>query len=1052
MTQGGVTGGIKMRAGASLWAFLMGTAVAIAPTLASAQSERTFDLPAQLATTAITTLAEQGGVQILVDEAVTRGVRTGAVRGSQSVEQALTQLLRDTPLGWVKTGLTTYSIVQREGFDAGATPDILVQGRREWTLNTGIKRTENDSQPFIVIDGEQIRKSGAPDLESFLRNTLSVNSAASTAEQGNFASSPNRSSINLRGLGERETLILIDGRRLAGTSNSDGTIGQPTIIGIPLAAVERIEVLASSASGIYGNGATGGVINIIMRRDYRGAEATLTYSDTFAGGGRGIRADMTGGLSLENGRTNLTFSGSYNRTSPLLYRDRTDLVVGARRQAFANNPDFFRFVPPLGATPNLRSDGFAPLKLDDRFGGGTLSSYLTSLPDGYRGVAQDGLDALIANAGTYSLDLSDDALTGGGRSELLFGVEQIAASTAVRRDFNDWLKVYGELSFTRAVSRARTNPLSSTIRLAADAPNNPFVQDVFVTVPFDGADTRTIDRTLHTYRGVLGAIVKLPGKWQAVLDYSRGRNTSDVEDTPPRISAAGLAQFQSGAQDVLRDVRLAPALTYQYLDVPFGTMQTQTRNDIANLSLRLAGPLPVGLPGGKPTVTLSIERSTQNQAADSFADNNFDFSTVRLSPSGRQRIDAAYGEINLPILGGEKHLPLIHELLLTVSGRYERYRETGSPYGSCYQASGLLPTLDLDALCPVPPATATTQRSRFDPSVSVRWQPTGGVTLRASYATGYLTPRLTDLVKVREERVYLAATDALRGNETIGIEDLDSPGNFYLPGSRGGNPNLDPETSKTLTAGIILQPAFAPGLRLSADWTRIRKRNNYADPAQLLFPATPEEQAAFDSFLTRYPDRVTRGQPSGGFTVGPITSIDASLANLVGSNSETIDFAGSYTRPLLGGGITLDARATYVKELSLQEAPGGPTEDYAGVITNDFIFLRGGFGAMRWKGAGSLQWASSRVNLMWQTRFFDSYYVSLDRQVSLGLGSATVPSQTYHDISGSYTFANGFRLRATVNNVFNKHPPRDTTNTVFLYSSFGDPRLANYQLTLSKAF
>lgn len=1027
-------------------------AAAIAPALASAQAARTFDLPAQPASTAITALAEQGGVQILVDEAVIRGVQTGAVRGSQTIEQALMQLLRDTPLEWVKTGPTTYSVVQREGFDAGATPDILVQGRREWTLNTGIKRTENDSQPFIVIDGEQIRKSGAPDLESYLRNSLSVNSAASTAEQGNFASAANRSTINLRGLGERETLILIDGRRLAGTSNSNGNIGQPTIIGIPLAAVERIEVLASSASGIYGNGATGGVINIIMRRDFRGAEASVTYSDTFAGGGRGVRADLTGGVSLENGRTNLTFSGSYNRTSPLLYRDRADLILGSRRQAFANDPTLFRFSPPLSATPNLRSEGYVPLQLDERFGGATLPSYFTSLPDGFRGVAQDGVAGLVANAGTYALDLSNNAATGGGRDQLLFGVEQMAGSVAARRDLNGWLKLYGELSYTRAVSTTRANPLASNIRLAADAPNNPFTQDVFVTVPFEGVDNRRLDRTLQTYRGVLGAIVKLPGSWQAVLDYSRSRNTTDVDDTPPRISAAGLAQFQDGVQDILRDVRLASALRYQYADVPFGTSQSPTRNDIANLSLRLAGPVPVSLPGGKPTVTLSAERSTQKQAADSFLNNDIELSTARISPPGRQRIDAAYGEINLPILGGEKRLPLIHELLLTVSGRFERYRETGSPYGFCYQEAGLLPTLDLGALCPFAPPFATTSQSRFDPSISVRWQPTSGITLRASYATGYLTPNLTDLVKTSQERIYLGATDALRGNETIGTEDLDSPGNFYLPGSRGGNPDLNPETSKTLTLGIILQPAFVPGLRLSADWTRIRKRNNYADPEQLLFPATIEEQAAFDAFLARYPDRVTRGQPSGGFAVGPITSIDASLANLVGSNSETIDFAGSYTRPLLGGGITLDAQATYVKDLSLQEAPGGPTDDYAGVITNDFIFLRGGFGAMRWKGAGSLQWASSRVNLMWQTRFFDSYYVLLNRGVSRGLGSATVPSQTYHDISGSYTFGDGFRLRATVNNVFNKHPPRDTTNTVFLYSSFGDPRLANFQLTLSKAF
>ncbi len=1033
-----------------LVATALGSPALIVP--AFAQATRAFDVPSQPATNSIAALARQADAQILIEEGLARGIQTNALTGSYTIEGALIRLLRDTPLDWIRTGPTSFSIISRQEVDSGATPDILVQGRREWTLNTGIKRSENDSQPFIVIDGEQIRKSGAPDLESYLRNSLSVNSGASTAEQANISDSPNRSAINLRGLGERETLILIDGRRLAGTSNSNGNIGQPTIVGIPLAAIERIEVLASSASGIYGNGATGGVINIIMRREYRGAEASVTYSDTFAGGGRGIRADLTGGLSLEGGRTNVTFTASYNRTAPLLFRDRAGLIEDSRRQAFANNPAFFRFSPPLGATPNLSTGNDDPLQLDERFGGATLSSSRATIPVGFRGIAQDGIAGLLANVGNYNLDLSNNRGVNGGRRELLSPVEQFAGSVAARRDFNDWLKVYAELSYTRAGNQRRADPVAATIKLAADAPNNPFKQDVTVTVPFEGVDNRVLDRTLQTYRGVMGAIVKLPGNWQAVLDYSRSRNTTDSDDTPAKVSFAGLAAFQNGTQDILRDVRLAPGFSYTYLDIPYATSSSQTRNDIANLSVRLAGPLPVRLPGGKPTVTLSVERSTQRQAADSFIQNDEEQSTVRISQPGRQRIDAAYGEINLPILGDTHHLPLVRELMVTVSGRYEKYRETGAPYAACYQEAGLLPSLDLAKLCPVTPPFATTQRSRFDPTVSLRWRPIDGVTLRGSYATGYLTPQLSDLVKVAEARIYTTATDVQRGNERIGTEDADFAGSFYLPGSRGGNTDVKPETSTTLTAGIILEPAFIPGFRLSADWTHIRKRNNYANPDQLLSPSTIEQQAAFDAFLARYPDRVTRGQPSGGFSVGPITSIDASVANLVGSNTETIDFAGSYTRPLFGGGITLDARATYVNELSLQEVSGGPVADYAGVITGDFIFLRGGFGAMRWKGAGSLQWTGDKLSLMWQTRFFDSYFVSLDRQVSVGLGAAEVPSQMYHDISGSYAFANGFKLRATVNNVFNKRPPLDTTNASFLYSTFGDPRLANFQLTLSKSF
>lgn len=1043
-----------MRCRGSIHAYLAAavlTSMSAAPAIAVAQT-RTFSVPAAPAQIGIGIFAGQADTQVLISEDDARGITTRAVSGDLTVDQALTALLDGTPLDWRKTAPNSYSIVDREYVEAGALPDIIVQGTRNWTLNTGIRRSADDSQPFVVIDGEAIRRSGAPDLETFLRNQLSVNASPGTSDQAD-SGSRNTSSINLRGLGARETLILVDGRRLAGTTSSDGSLGQTSIVGIPLAGIERIEVLASSASGIYGNGATGGVINIILRRDYRGAEVSTTYSNTFKGGRAGKRFDATGGLSLEDGRTNITFTGNWTQTDPLFYRDREDLVLASRRQGLANNPDFYRFAAPLGTTPNIRSLDFSPLQLDPIYGGATLGSFRTFVPAGFRGVATDGVAPLVAGIDGYSLGLAENAAPGGGDREMLYGIDQMAASIAGRREFTSWLRVYAEAAWTRSESLARTNSVPLNINLAADAPNNPFTQDIQVTVPFIGANYESNKSIAETYRGVLGAIVKLPGDWQAVLDFSRGRNKTSSDPSPANIDQSSLIQFQNGSQDILRDVRLPPAFNYVYQPVPYSYNNGQTRNDITTTSLQLAGPVPVSLPGGKPTVTLRLERTSQDQAANYAAQNTQNFSVVNYSPRGHQQVDAVYGEINLPIFGEGRTLPLIEELLLTVSARYERYSETGSPAFQCFVTEGPLPSLNLPSLCTAPIVEATTEQSSINPSYSVRWRPVAGVTLRASYATGYLTPKLTDLVKVPQERLYTTALDSLRGNEVIGIEDIDFPGNFYVPGFRGGNTDVKPETSKTLTAGAIFTPAFVPGLRVSVDWTRITKRDNYFDPSQLLFPGfTPGGQAAFDSFLTRYPDRVTRAAPSDGFAVGRITSIDASIANLVGSESESIDFVASYTRSLFGGDLNFDASATYVSKLELQEVPQGPTIDYAGVISDDFLGLRAGFGTMKWKGAARVQWTGEKISLAWQARYFDSYFVNADRSVSLNQGSATIGSQIYHDLSGSYIFGHGVTLRAGVNNVFNMRPPVDSVFASRIYSTFGDPRLANYYLTLVKSF
>ncbi|WP_161963777.1 TonB-dependent receptor domain-containing protein [Xanthomonas arboricola] len=1022
---------------------------------AAAAQSHTFEVAAQPAQSGIRAFGQQADAQILISEKTAAAVDTAEVKGTYEVEHGLDVLLSGNRLSWQRTGPNSFSIVERKfREDTVALPEITVQGRREWTLNTGISRSEDDSQPFVVIDGETIRRSGAPNLETFLRNQLSVNASPGTSDQGGAFETRNVSSINLRGLGERETLILVDGRRIAGTTNSDGSLGQPSLSGIPMAAIERIEVLASSASGIYGNGATGGAINIIMRRDYAGSELSSTYNNTFDGGGSGRRFDLTGGRSLQDGRTNITFNASWSTASPIMNRDRSALLLDSKRRGLANNPNYYRFASPLGNTPNIRStDTRNPLQLDPEYGGATLPSFYTHVPDGYRGLAQDGVNPLIANAGTYQLDLSTTDARDGGQRELIFGTEQQAASIALRHDVTDWLKLYAEASMTRAVSKARRNSIPNDLVLAADAPNNPFAQDVTVTVPFSGGNSVVNENIAQTYRGVFGAIMQLPASWQAVIDVSRSQSRLRNDDFPTEVAQDTLDTFRNGEQDILRDVRLAPNFNYAYENVPYGSRQTPTRNDLTVASLRLAGPIPFKLPGGEPTATVSLERTLQKQAESMNAQNSATQSLVNISAPGREQVDSAYAEINLPLIGSDNKIPLVRELLLTIAGRYERSEETGSPNANCLFIDGPLPSLDIRSLCPPSQPASSARNAHFNPTYSARWRIIDSITLRGSYATGYLTPKLNELLKISNPLLVVSATDPQRGNEQIGLPSPLFPGSYYLTGFSGGNPDARPETSKTFTAGIIVEPTFADGLRMSLDWTRITKRDNYYDPLELLTPdGDPQVQRSFESFLGRYPGRVTRGPASDGYAVGPIETIDASLANLVGSASESYDLAASYSHDLFGGQIGVGLNATYVDSLTQQKVPGGANTNYAGVIGADFLSRLSGIGGLRWKGSGRVEWTGTHLGLSWQARYFDSYHLNETRTVEFSQGAAKIPKQIYHDVSGSYAFADGTTLRLGINNVLNKRPPVDSVSPARYYSTFGDPRLASYYLTLIKSF
>lgn len=223
----------------------------------------------------------------------------------------------------------------------------------------------------------------------------------------------------------------------------------------------------------------------------------------------------------------------------------------------------------------------------------------------------------------------------------------------------------------------------------------------------------------------------------------------------------------------------------------------------------------------------------------------------------------------------------------------------------------------------------------------------------------------------------------------------------------------------------------------------------YFDPLLLLFGAV---QSQFNQFITSNPDRVTRGPASGGFAVGPITALDISLINLTSLVTSAYDFTLNYDTNLFGGQLSAIGRATYVDQLVIQPFADTPAQNYAGVVTAGFAAGTSASGSLRFRGSGSLQWTKDRLSLGWQTRYLSGYYLTLDRSVVAAQGSAKVASQMYHDMNISYRLPQKMTVRFGINNIFNKMPPLDVTQAPLYYSAYGDPRLRNFYLGVSKSF
>jgi outer membrane receptor protein involved in Fe transport len=264
---------------------------------------------------ALAELARETGSDILFDERLVRGLRSNAVRDRISVTAALSRMLAGSRVSHRPTADGAYVLfasdaaagLRSEGGAArraeGArseivtVAEILVTGRR--TQNADIARTENDVQPYKVLGVGEIRSALRDDVDELLRSRTHANARNSSPSQGFTVPGDTRSAIDLRGLGTARTLVLVDGRRMPAIPTVDLDLEQADLNGIPLGRIDRIETLTGTAGGIHGPGALGGVVNVILKRDYEGGELRFTHGVTSRGDARTAGVDGTTRLHLE---------------------------------------------------------------------------------------------------------------------------------------------------------------------------------------------------------------------------------------------------------------------------------------------------------------------------------------------------------------------------------------------------------------------------------------------------------------------------------------------------------------------------------------------------------------------------------------------------------------------------------------------------------------------------------------------------------------------------------------------------------------------------------
>lgn len=317
------------KAGSRTRYLLMTACAAFAMTSATVYAQdgdRTrYNITSQDLGTALTQLARQSNREIYFSADLTRGLRSPRLQGRLTLEQALDRLLRGTGLRY-RLNSAGAIVISRNSEPAAASEPIAVEPdfQEASVTVTGTRiRGAPPTSPVIEITAEEMRNAGQTDLGEVARSIPQNFPGGENPGIGrglNASGSENVGSafsLNLRGLGPGATLTLLNGRRLPYTSIHHGT----DLSAIPIAAVERIEIIADGASALYGSDVVGGVANVILRRDYDGASITARIGGSTDGGNTRYQISGTAGQSWSSG--NIILSGNFSRSSPIVAGQRS---------------------------------------------------------------------------------------------------------------------------------------------------------------------------------------------------------------------------------------------------------------------------------------------------------------------------------------------------------------------------------------------------------------------------------------------------------------------------------------------------------------------------------------------------------------------------------------------------------------------------------------------------------------------------------------------------------------------------------------------------------
>jgi outer membrane receptor protein involved in Fe transport len=902
------------------------------------------------------------------------------------------------------------------------------------------------SNPVVAVTAQQIQATGKLTLGDVVQE-LPVISGGVTNPRVNNGGGSGSTLVGLRGLGASRTLVLVDGQRVMGTR-----FGPVDLNSIPAAAVERIEVLTDGASAVYGSDAIGGVINIILKDNYQGAQFQLNYGISDHDDGARKGASFMFGQTSDKG--SILAGVDYNKFDPILQSARKFSENSITITGSTNTPPY-GYVGGSSFPSRLRIA--LPPNLATQFGCANVAL------NGTGNIPATTSDPTLADY--HCFDSTKDKYNYASVNYLLTPQERTNGFFKGVYHLSDNIDAYMTVYHNKTSSGFQLAPaLYGSVygaKISADDMYNPFGVNYNQTtgydyrarlVPAGNRAARTNITTDQIIFGVRGNLNIFDRNWTWDIGYNYGHNSSVVttlglpnvdklnQMTGPSMLVNGVPTCVGTAGDASTAINGCTPFD------PFNLFTPQSEAILAGVAspalenyysiertehADISGGL-FDLPGG--TMQLAAGVSYRKEYTNSVIDpvlildpatGTCTLGSQCSSPlQGGYNVKEAYAELYIPIL---KDLPFINALNVTLGDRYSKYSTFGSTNNW---------------------------------KVGVEYRPLDDLMLRGTISTVFRAPTISDVFGAPQSSAPSLSSDPCDYTGSGTNPNAGSPACVGVPttgpfidqdvalgqqikainsGSAYANFPLGPENGKSFDFGLVYSPHFVPGLSLSADLWRIYLNNVITG-----IGAQTSLNLCFAG-ITKYCPLITRF-PANSTQPGQIAQVLQPTGNLGRIDANGVDFSAQYKLPQFSfGQFTIGVQGTYMSKFDIQTAPG-----LQGNITYHAVGQLGGVGSglaascpfaagavcffPRVRGQGVLNWQLGPWDASWRMQYIGSWQMGTEnRDENYSYIAGFPPSNPYVQHYGASVYNNvsmGYniepintRVEIGVDNVFDKQPP-----------------------------